>query len=1156
MLGFELRYHARQLTFIAAAVIFFAMGVLAVQGRFGSDDVHKNGPYVYTVLVGMLSLLSIFTATLFCAGVVLRDTANRMDAIVFSTAVRRLPFFTVRFAGLLLAALLMLVLAVTGMALATLLQNPEVLGPHRAAYIIQPLLVFGLPNVLFATSVIFCTALLTRNLKAVYAAGLLLYILYLTASILGNSPMIAGSNLKTGTDSLWPLLSDPFGLAALFGETRNWNDVQRNTQLFPLSGIFLWNRVIWTMISLLLLAVSYRYFNFRQPQPAALRRRSSAALRLATGYRAMQVHPQGYGYAAKAFRSQLGLDAQSLFRSIPFMVMLALWIFLYGIELKDSLFSGPMGIRAYPFTGIVIEELRPMRPAMLLIIFCAAELLWRERASGMHGLIYATPVPHALMWGAKCAALVLLIGVMIVANVAIGISLQLLNGFTTIEPLVYLQLVYYSGLPLLLFAVLAVLILTLTPNKYAGMLFCLVPAMIITFGKTLGLEHPMLRFGDVPELAWSYMNGFGHYREAFNWYMVYWGGLAVMFALLTIAVWPAVQRRWLQRMKAVPAQLGKRGFFIAGIAMLLTCAAGTYIFYETGFRSKAAKKEWRMAYERKYRPVADLPQPVIKAVKVAVDVYPANAWYRVKGSFLLKNETTSPLSKIWIDIDENIQTIQLHMPGVAKQEQDERFHQHWLHLEKPLQPGDTTHLDFAMEVSRNGFKTFNSEHTVVSNGTYIELEKYVPALGYDEGYELSGQLDRRQAGLPPRTDTPSTDDAYHLIDFAAVISTPANQQAITVGELQKTWIDGDRRYSDYKTRRPVNFMFAISAAEYAVHEEKYNGIRLRALYHPGHAGNLPAIIQGAKDALDYCHKNFGAYPLPYLHLAEIPHYKGAATAYPGLLFLAERILFLSNFSDSGRVNQAYAIAAHETAHQWWANMPAPVHGPGDAMLTESLAKYTEAMVMEKRFGKAYLSDYFRVDNHMYLVLRSMYGKELPLIQTNDQPFVHYQKGGMVLYRLKENLGETHVNRALQQLVAQHAWPGKKVRPADLLHALQTGADSGAMRLIDECLQQVVVYDLQIKSLGAARLPGGQYRLDLQVNIARKDAAGNPLPVDGRFDIGVLDKAGKLIYAQPHHFSNAETRLSLTVGKEPGAVAIDPYQYVLDENPANNKTGID
>ena len=495
------------------------------------------------------------------------------------------------------------------------------------------------------------------------------------------------------------------------------------------------------------------------------------------------------------------------------------------------------------------------------------------------------------------------------------------------------------------------------------------------------------------------------------------------------------------------------------------------------------------------------------------------------------------------------------MPGIVKQEVDETFRQYWLHLRKPLQPGDTTHLDFAMEVSRNGFKPFNSEHAVVSNGTYIELEKYVPALGYDEDNELTGRIDRQRAGLQVREATASTDDQYHLVDFSAVISTPAGQQAITVGELQKTWTTGDRRYFAYKSRRPVNFMFAISAAKYAVHEEKYQGIQLRALYHPGHAENLPAILQGAKDALDYCNKNFGSYPLPYLHLAEIPHYRGAATAYPGLIFMAERILFLSNFSDSGRVNQAYAIAAHETSHQWWANMPAPVRGPGDALLTESLAKYTEAMVMEKRFGKAYLGNYFNVDNHLYLVLRTLYGRELPLMETVDQPFAHYQKGGMVMYRLREILGETHVNIALQQLVARHAWPGTKARPADLLHALQTGTDSSARQLISECLQQVVVYDLQIKSATVNRLPDGRYRIDLQVTIARKDTAGRLLPVNARFDIGVTDKVGQYIHVQPYQFTGTDARMSVTVNKAPGSVVIDPVQYVLDENPANNKAAL-
>ena len=1146
MLRFELKYHVRQLTFFAAALVFFIMGVLAVKGGFGGPAVHKNGPYAVTVITGMLTLLSIFTCTLFCANVVLRDSTYKMDPIIFATAVTRRSYFTARLLGLTLAVFIPLCLAVAGIAVGPMLGDSGATGPIRIAYFLQPLFVLGLPNTLFTVSILFSAALLTRNPKAVYAAGLLLYVLYLTASILGNSPLMANSSYKMD-GGIWPLLTDPFGLAPVFAEARSWTDQQRNTQFFTLSGAFGGNRAVWSVFSVLLLAISYSTFRFRQLQTSPVRRRKEAATAVPVlPYRSLPSRPYGSRYLLGGFFSQLALDVRSIFRSIPFWVMLILWMFLYTIELNDILFRGPYGLRSFPYTGIVIEELRPMRPALVLIIFCAAELIWRERIAGMHALVYATPVRRAQLWAAKSTALAVLIAVLISANIAIGIGLQWSSGFRQIELPLYGQLFYYSGLPLFLFALLCVFILTITPSRYGGMLVCFVAAAVFVFGRRIGLESDLLRYASAPELLFSYMNGYGHHQTAFHWHMLYWGAFAALLSLLAIGMWrrPA----WKIPYAAVAA------------TFLLWVAAGAFIYWQTNVKAVhlggKAYETWQLAYEQKYRPFAGMAQPVVQAVSLQTDLFPETGDYRVRGRYQLKNEAALPLDSIWLSVPVSIPAVTLQMPGVAHRQTDAAFNQHWLVLEKPLQPGDTTHLDFTMNVNRGTFLPFDNEHAVVTNGSYIELEKYVPSFGYDESLETNNRIARKKAGLPARVITASTDDNYHLIHFTNTISTSADQQAITVGALQKTWTQGSRRYFTYTTPQPIRFMFALSAAQYALHEENYRGVRLRAWYHPGHNTNLPAMLQGMKDALDFGSTNFAPYPLPYLHLAEIPQYRGAATAYPGLLFAGERICFLGNYSDTTRVNQAYVIAAHETAHQWWANMPSPVYGPGDALLTESLAKYTEAAVLAQRFGEKQLAEHLGADNHLYFAMRNQLGTELPLTQTYNQPFAHYQKGGLALYTIREKLGEARFHAALQRLVAKHAYPGKKARPADLVNELCLGADSSEVKLVRECLQQVVDYELQVKVISVKPLTGGAFQLVTQVSVKKQGGNGRQLPPEGYFDIAVLDGKGGGLYRRQHHFTQPVTTLTLTLARQPATVAIDPRHYILDADLRDNEQAVE
>lgn len=57
-------------------------------------------------------------------------------------------------------------------------------------------------------------------------------------------------------------------------------------------------------------------------------------------------------------------------------------------------------------------------------------------------------------------------------------------------------------------------------------------------------------------------------------------------------------------------------------------------------------------------------------------------------------------------------------------------------------------------------------------------------------------------------------------------------------------------------------------------------------------------------------------------------------------------------------------------------------------------------------------------------LRSRGGEvveELPLDRVENQPYIHYQKGSLVMYWLKEVVGEATVNRAMAALLKQYAF---------------------------------------------------------------------------------------------------------------------------------------
>ena len=1163
LLKFELKYHFSQISFKITALLFLGLGMFLVNGSFGSSDVYKNSPYTLTTVASFLSLLTVFASTLFCANVVLRDNIHKMDSVIFTTSIKKMPYFLVRFVALVAVTFLVLALAVLGMLIGGKLLAPDQLGPFDLSYCLQPLLVFGLPNILFSTGIIFCTAMLSKNTRAIYASGVLLYILYMVASILGNSPLLATSAYKTTDSLVVPVLTDPFGLAAFFSETKTWTDLQRNTQLFPVEGLFLANRLLWLGFTIVLLGLSYKLFNFRLGSAVKTKSQKTSKRKAAVvPFRNFKTRPEGFGYNWQVFTSQFKLETGSLFKHISFMVMLLLWIFIYTIELKDTIFSGQYGTSAYPTTGFIVEQLRSMRFALLLVIFFAAELLGSERTYNIHALVYGTPVKNASIWGAKTLALMVLVLVLTTVNIGIGIALQLTHGYFSIEPLTYLSLYYYNAFPLCLYVVLIVFVQNLSANKYAGMVLGLVATLFFMMAQRFGIEHYLLRFASVPDMEYSDFNGFGHYAKAFNWYMAYWFGLGLLLAGFTVAMWQnKLNATLLQRLKRIGSfMMGNKWLF--GLAIVIFLSSGSYIYEQTNvigsYKNKTAMRNWQISYEKKYKTMDSLPQPTVKSVQTKVDLFTKEAKYQVKGSYLLKNETAKTISKIWISMNREVNVFEAKVNAASKSTVDEEFKQQFITLAKPLKIGDSLKLDFSFTVFTSGFTPFNKENSVVENGSYIELEKFVPQFGYDPGLEIEDRQTRKKAGLAPRIIGNSTDSAYHLINFETVISTAGDQQVVTVGELKGRWNRNGRNYFHYKTTKPIDFMFALSSARYEVKKEMWKGVALSLYYLKGHEYNLADIMLGMKDALDYGSTNFSPYQFKQLNLAEIPQYKGAATAYPGTVFSAERLSFVTNYNKS-LIRHSYAIAAHEVGHQWWANQLDPLPQPGAAMLTESLAKYTEAVLVGKRYGMMNLRKYLKFDNNLYFVYSYTDDEENALAKAYDQPYIYYQKGGLIMYALKEMLGEAKINGVLKQFLAKHNYPNKRAAAQDLFNELRQAAQPEQQQFVDECINKIVVYNMKIEVLDTKALPNGKYALDVKITVEPKEkGAKNLLKPNMDIDLAVFDQLSedwtdqtKPIYLKKYHFSKRETTINLVLGKKPKTVAVDPYAYILDDNQEDN-----
>src|SRR5258706_1794970 len=123
-----------------------------------------------------------------------------------------------------------------------------------------------------------------------------------------------------------------------------------------------------------------------------------------------------------------------------------------------------------------------------------------------------------------------MIAVLVASGVCVPIVIQLTRGYG-VQPGPMLALACILGVPLMIFAMAAVLIQTLSPSKYFGLLAVLVAGVVVQAGGSLGIEHPLLRFGAAPPLQFTEMNGFGASATPFLWFMALWTCLGALFLL-------------------------------------------------------------------------------------------------------------------------------------------------------------------------------------------------------------------------------------------------------------------------------------------------------------------------------------------------------------------------------------------------------------------------------------------------------------------------------------------------------------------------------------------------------------------------------------------------------------------------------------------------
>ncbi|MBF2085277.1 hypothetical protein [Thermoleptolyngbya sp. C42_A2020_037] len=1157
---------------------------------------YANAPLAIMNTVSLLAgiPLAIVVAGIFADRATKDFTAN-MDGLLFTSPLKEWQFAAGRLIASFLISLMVFLGLGFGLWLGSILpwMAPQRIGPFNFLSYVQPYLSFVIPNILIFGLFSFALGLLSRRTLTSYLS---IVGLYLASSIVIF--IFSALNL----DPFFNVLANPFGSGSVDYAVRFWTKIEQNTLPVPFAPAIWLSRLIYLGLSAAFFAWIWRRFSFAGMATARPNPRLEQFLdwveRRFLGWKTTP--PRELPAEAAPARSELaalptahrhyGPDAQAshVWRIAQMELKRLIWnplvlavlsisvlvlMVLVGTSIRDN-----SDLPALPATAFIVEMASLLMKflAPLLIIFLAGDLIWREREVKVDPFTDPLPVRSWALVLGKLLALALILALVLVLLTVGGLLAQTLQQYTHYELGVYAVGVFTLVLvDLLLISILAMTIQVLVNQKFLGYLLSAALVIVFAQGGNLFRSARLLQYGYKPDAHYSSISGYGGMLEPVRWYQGYWLAIALLLLCISALFWVrGVDTQPKQRWRIARQRFTRPMQTVMGLSALAAILLGGWIFYNTHLLnpalSRAQVEAQVIAYEQAYGRLIEA-QPKITAVDWQGDLYPeADGRFAVKGTYTLENKTQKPIDTILLNLPRGIQVNQLTVNGNAATTTAEHpvVQAYEFPLGAPLPPGATAEVSFDLlkkpgsAVAGEGIKDFSSHF---ENGLNFRSLDFMPMVGFFQRPRLKDAQKRQQAGLPPLdpiveaarltqyTPLIPAGDA-DLAQFSATLSTSADQIAITSGELVRDWVEGNRHYFQYQSREPILPVVPILSGRYEVLKDQWQDVQMELYYHPGHDRNLERMVRGMKNTLDYATQNFGPFPHKTLRLVEVP-YVGEAVSYPATITRGERFGYLTKFDDKDptSVDEAFRIAAHETAHQWWGQQLLPSAAPGNKFLLEALPEYTANQVYGREYGPEKLGFALRRNLDGYLRNRSQ--SDVPLVEAEAQHLV-YLKGALALFALQDYLGEDVVNGALANLLKQYADVPPYPSATDLVAALRAVTPAKYQYLITDLFETVTLYDNRITAATVTPRPDGKFDVTLTINTAkvRSDEAGNETPApmnQEEIDVGVYNAEGKLIYLKKHPFSDGESQITVTVDQQPLRAGIDPLHKLIDKLPDDN-----
>ena len=115
-------------------------------------------------------------------------------------------------------------------------------------------------------------------------------------------------------------------------------------------------------------------------------------------------------------------------------------------------------------------------------------------------------------------------------------------------------------------------------------------------------------------------------------------------------------------------------------------------------------------------------------------------------------------------------------------------------------------------------------------------------------------------------------------------------------------------------------------------------------------------------------------------------------------------------------------------------------------------------------------------------------KEQPLMYVENQQYIHYNKGSIIMYALKEYIGEDSLNAALAKYIKQVAYQEPPyTNSVEFVNYLKAATPDSLKYIISDMFETITLYENRVISCSYSKTKEGKYLVKFSVDCKKLKA---------------------------------------------------------------------